>query len=558
MTEKQKQFIQGCYTKLEGYVKDVTEGNILVNQDVLKAVQRYQRDRDSDKWQFRTDKLDKFFHFLTYIRINQEDNYVPFQPEPWQVFYFSNIYGFYYKGTDRRRFTTSFLTIARKNGKTTLAMIQSLYHLSRDGQQDAQVYVVSANSRLSGVGLDQAKNIVSHSPALKKRMRNMQYSVRFQNSKTNNFLKASTGDADSLNSIRPAAIIFDESHLYQGPELIDMGKSGQVGVNNPLCSIITTRGNNTTGWFQFDYEQYLRKVLDQEAEDESTFILMYGLHSVDEVGQPECWIKANPNLANPKILTLDQLTDVYEQKRYRLTGLRNFVIFNLNLWWTGADDGYISEDDLNEVFVDEILEELIEGEGCFMGIDLSSHKDISAISLIFPPSDRHEEYIIKNYNIKTNGKRVRKTGIDIQPWITSGDVIELESDLIDYNFLFNLIDELTDKYYIQKMGFDFYNSHLLIPRVKNDLAIEGVEIRQTPQYFNMPMKMLEKLVYDKEVIINNQCTKWQFGNVVVYEDTNGNMKPVKKKNKDSIDSVVAILNGMAAMLGVMGEAQFSY
>ena len=556
----QEEYIQEQHKKLDQYVQDVLDGTIITNKRILQAVHRYVRDRASDKYDFRIDKLDKFFYFLTYIKINQDDKYVWFHPEPWQVFYLSSLFAFYHKGTDRRRFTTSFLCISRKNGKTTIAMLIALYGLTQDGVQDAQVYIVSATNKLANSGFDIAKNIVQHSPALKKRLRNMQYSIRYQTKETSNFLKAATGDPDSLNSIRPAVLIYDESHLYQTSDLIDMGKSGQVGVTNPQCHIITTRGNNTQGWFQYEYEKYLGKVLDQETTDESTFIMMFGLDTEEEVNQPEMWVKANPNLTNPKILTLDQLTDLYEQKRYRLSGLKNFLTFNLNWWYESSEDGFIPADVLDKVFVDEIPEAIIESEEAFLGLDLSDTRDLCALSLIFPPSFNHPEFIIKNWNIKTNvvENRIRPTGIDISGWIASGEIIELEKERIDYEFLFKLIDELSDKYYIKKVGYDRYNSALLIPKVRDELALEIQDIPQRAMFLNMPMKFIENLVYEQNVIIDNGCTKWQFANVQLIEDSNANIRPAKNKSKDSIDSVIAICNAMACYLESIGQVTFSY
>lgn len=555
----QEQYISDQYLKLDQYVNGVQNGSIIANKQIKQAVDRYQKDLNNPLYEFRKDKLDKFFYFLYYVKLLQSNNYIQFQPEPWQVFYFANVYGFYLADTEIRRFTTSFITISRKNGKTSIAAIQSLYHLIYDGNIDAQVYFISKDRALANNGLRIAKNITKNSPALNKRTRVMQYSIKYETKATDNFMVAMPGEPDALNSIRPSFGIIDESHTFVNSDLPDMLKSGQVGVNNPLMSIISTRGYNTLGYYQYDYEQYLKQVLEGEKEDASTFIMMFGLDSEEEISKPEMWVKANPNLTNPNILTLDELKREYEQKRYRISGLRNFAVFNLNLWWELSEDSFIPNDVLNKVW-GEVEESELQGNDCYLGIDLSSTKDITAISLIFPPTPERMNFAIKNFNIKTNSveKRVRKSGIDLTPWIDSGEILELDTPIIDYDYLFELIQDLSEKYNILSIGYDKFNSALLIPKVRNELGLECEPIPQTASFLNQSIKFLEKLVYDEAVIIDNEATKWQFGNIKLYIDGNGNYKFMKNKSLDSIDSPVAIVTGLAAWLNTLNEEELNY
>ncbi|WP_192820182.1 terminase large subunit domain-containing protein [Rufibacter sp. LB8] len=286
MKDEQRKYIDAQLAKLEHYVTGVIDGTILTNQDIKLAVERYKRDRLNPIYTFRLDKLDKFFYFLSYIKINQDNQYTTFQPEPFQVFYLANIYGFYYTDTEDRRFTTSFLSIARKAGKSTLACIQALYHLAGDNALDAQVYLISDTRELANNSLKITKDLVSNSAALKKRIRNLFYSLRYKTSKTNSFIKSSTGDPEKLNSIRPNFALLDETHLFNDSQLPDMLKSGQIGIKSPLMSMTSTRGFLLNGHFQFDYEQHLKKVLRQEKEDENIFIMMFGLDSIEEINDP--------------------------------------------------------------------------------------------------------------------------------------------------------------------------------------------------------------------------------------------------------------------------------
>jgi phage terminase large subunit-like protein len=557
--EARAAYVREQYAKLDKFVDDVENEGFPVNQWIKKAVERYRRDLSDPRYEFREKELDKVFAFIFYVRINQGDKYRRFYPEGWQLFYFANLYGIYRKKNGRRKYTTSFLSIARKNGKTTFAAVQALVHLVKGGVIDSQIYFVSGSKDMAGNGLEYAKNIVEHSPALAKRVRVLQYSLRHKTKETNNFFKTLPAEPDKLNSIRPAFGVIDETHIMPDDSLVKMMKSGQVGIKNPMMGITTTRGFNLD-YFQYEYEQYLRKVLDQEAEDEGTFIMMFGLDDEEEVGNPDMWVKANPNLLNPDALTIEELQDIYDQERRTLTGLRSFVTLNLNTWWEKGDGSFIPRDVLDKVFVQEIPDEIIEGEECYMGIDLSSTKDITSISLVFPPSINHSEYIIKNWNFKTNAveKRVRKNGVDLTQHIETGDLIEIDRPIVDYNVLFDKVAELNERYNIRAVGHDGFNSALLMPKIKEELGLECRHIIQSAPKLNFPTKFLEKLIYDENVVIDNQVNKWMFGNVKLFVDGNYNVKPMKNKSLDSIDGVVSELNAMACYIEDIGEEQLNY
>lgn len=557
--EARAAYVEKQYEGLYKFIADVKADAFPVNQWIKKAVDRWERDIANPKYEFQKEALDKVFRFLFYVRINQGDKYRRFYPEGWQLFSLANLYGIYRRKNGRRKYTTNYLTIARKNGKTTWAAVLAILHLTKGGVIDAQIYFVSGSKDMANNGLEYAKNIVEHSPALAKRVRVLQYSLRHKTKETNNFCKTLPAEPDKLNSIRPAFGVIDETHIMPDDQLVKMMKSGQVGIRNPMMGITTTRGFHLD-YFQYKYEQYLKKVLNQEVEDEGTFIMLFGLDSEEEVDNPDMWVKANPNLLNPDALIIEELQDIYDQERRTLTGLRSFVVLNLNTWWEKGDGSFIPKDVLDKVFVDEIPDEMIEGEDCYLGIDLSATKDITSLSLVFPPSINHSEYIIKNWNIKTNSveKRVRANGIDLTDWIESGEIIELDRPIIDYDFLFNMIEGLNEKYNILGVGHDSFNSALLIPRVENDLGLTCKSVAQTAPQLNFPTKFLEKIIYDENVQIDNRANKWMFGNVKLYVDGNFNIKPMKNKSLDSIDGVVSELNALKVYIDDIGEEQLHY
>jgi len=556
MNEAKKQYIQEQYTKLYEYIN----GDQLVCEYVAKAIDKYKTETAEDNLDYylNTEALEKFFYFLTYIKINQEDKYTAFNPESWQVFYFANVYGIYRKDTQERKYTTSFLTMAKKQGKSTIGAIQSLYHLTYDGQIDGQNYFVSNSKESAGIALNYTKAIVSNSPALKKRVKQLQYYLKHETANNRNILKVLTADANRSEGLRGAFVLLDELHTIEDSALYDSLKSATVGITNPLISIITTRGFNTN-YYQYQLEKYIKKVIDGTVTDDTIFGLIYELDNEDEITKPDCWIKSNPNLINPKILAISELKALYNSSKITLANLKSFVVKNLNIWYISADNDFIATDKLDKVFVDEIDEEMLLGETCYLGGDFSSNVDISAISLVFPPTEKHEKYIIKNWNWKTSTNKINTNGKDLTPFIASGELIVQDSEIMDLDIIFDKINELSKQYNIVNFGYDAANSLQLVKMVKDNLGMECTPVAQNAKTLNYPLKFVEKIIINEDVVIDNMCSKWQFSNVKLYVDTNGNYKAQKQKSKSSIDSVVAIQCALAVYFKVEYEGeQFNY
>lgn len=549
-------YIDNQYKKLDQYLSDVDSGKIPTGKYVKKAIAKYRKEIKSKKYYFNKKALDRFFHFLSYVKINQEDQYRYFHPEGWQLFYFANIYGIYRKDTNERKYNTSFLTMSKKQGKSTLGAVQSIYHLTSDGQIDGQNYFVSNGKEAAKIALNYTKAITRNSPAINKRARIMQYELRFKQAKNLNVLKVLTADPEKSEGLRGAFVLIDELHTIPTSDLFDSLKSATVGITNPLISIITTRGMNT-GYYQYQLETYIKKVIDGKIEDDTIFGLIYELDSEEEIKDPEKWIKSNPNLSNPKILSLDKLKSLYNSAKITLTTLKSFVVKNLNMWYEKADSSFIETKYLDAVFVDEIPEEIIAGEECYLGGDFSSNRDISAISLVFPPSINHSEYIIKNFNWKTLND-ISRNHKDITDFILSGEIVEQDSEVMDMEIIFQKIKELNDQYFIKNFGYDSANALQLIKQVKDELGIECTPVPQNAKTLNYPLKFLERYIIDGQIICDNMATKWQFTNVVLWVDSNGNYKAMKDKSKSSIDSVIANTCALAVHFNDLNEDELNY
>ena len=182
--------------------------------------------------------------------------------------------------------------------------------------------------------------------------------------------------------------------------------------------------------------------------------------------------------------------------------------------------------------------------GCkaYAGLDLASTRDLASLVLIVEKGDFL--YVVNESYLPSNSdKLVRLNGLDISSWIKDGYIIQTENRTIDYEHILQRIIYYSEFFDLQAVGYDKWNSSQIVPQIQYN----GIYCEQCPQntaFFNYPLKGLEKLILEKKIVFpRNPILRWQFSNIVIYQDGNDNIKIMKNKSKDSVDSAVAM--GMA-------------
>lgn len=133
------------------YADKVLNGEIVVGSYIRLACERFKKDLEREDLEFREEKVDRAIKFIgTLKHYTGRHSGKSFTLEGWQQFIIANIVGFYWKGTNSRRYTSSYIEVSRKQGKTALAAALCLYYLIADGEDGAEV-LLAANSK------DQAK-----------------------------------------------------------------------------------------------------------------------------------------------------------------------------------------------------------------------------------------------------------------------------------------------------------------------------------------------------------------------------------------------------------------
>jgi phage terminase large subunit-like protein len=536
-----KDYAEEQIRRANEFVNGVLDGSIVSNKYVRLAVERYQKDLEREDLYFDLDKVRRVFSFFALLRINIENDYKQFQLLPFQAFVILNIYGFYWRRNGKRRFRYSYIEMARKGGKTTFSAALSLYHLVADGELDAQALFLASTREQAGIALRYVKSITANSPALQRRLNVRQYDLEFKNDfngrQSVSILKPLASVADRLDGYSPSYVLIDEYHSHPTDEIFKVMKSGIGARKNPMISIITTAGFDLSKPC-YNYREGVINILKGEIEDDSLFGIIFTLNENDDYSEPSNWIKANPALG--QIQTLEDMVIEFNQAKITPSLLNNFLTKNLNLWISN-EDTWIPDEDLKEAFSHKMDIEDFKGEDCYIGVDLSSTRDLTSFVLLFKREDKY--YAFPKFFMANNPKKkIRKGGIDLGLWIRQGLIIECSRKTIDYDLMFEHFENWAKDFRIISVGYDPYNSDLIIPRIEA-IGIECTKVPQTAPAFNFPLKYMEKEIYDNNIRLDNKVLRWNFQNVVLYVDGNENIKIMKNKSKDSVDGVVAL--GMA-------------
>lgn len=520
------------------YADQVADKSIVANRWIKLAVKRFRKDLKRKALLQDPDKVKLVLKLFALLNIQVKDQYKQFDLHPYEAFIILNIFLFYIRKTGRRRFTSMFLFIARKNGKTVFAVALNLYFLVLDGVTNPQSLLLASTRDQATIALDYAKGIINRSPAIQSRLRPMQYEIRFKDKQSIGFMKPVPAiDPNRLDGYSPSAAILDEVHAYRDAKLYEVITSGQGARLDPITLMISTAGTLVNSFCNTMVEN-CKAILRGEATDDSMFIMLYMLDETDDYNDRATWQKANPSLGS--IITMEYLEQEYQKTINIPSLLPNFLTKHLNVF-TGGSEVWIPEEILQRTAVPHFIKRT-EKQDIYLGLDLSSTRDLSSLVGILE-EDRKFDAIPWFWLPNNSEMLFRKGGVNLMNWIKEGKIIHCQTETIDYDMIYDHIINIDQEYNIVALGYDPYNSDLIVPRLI-DYGINVYKFPQTASAFNFPLKYLEKLIYEKQMSFNGDpVLLWNFRNVVLYIDGNNNIKIMKNKSKDSVDGAVSL--GMA-------------
>ena len=286
----------------------------------------------------------------------------------------------------------------------------------------------------------------------------------------------------------------------------------------------------------------LMKILKGEYINPHVSIWWYKLDSIDEVSNPEMWVKANPNIGKTVSYETYQL-DV--ERAEKAPAARNDILakrFGLPM------EGYTYYFTYEETLTHRKRD--FWQMPCSLGIDLSQGDDFCSFTFLFPLSNGAFGVKTRNYiTSMTLMKLPAAMRVKYDQFIKEGSLIILEGAVLDLMDVYDDLDNHISNrgYDVRCLGYDPYNAKSFIERWVSENGPFGIEkVIQGAKTESVPLGELKKLSEERMLLFDEELMTYTMGNCITIQDTNGNRKLLKKRYEQKIDAVAAMMDAFVA------------
>lgn len=286
----------------------------------------------------------------------------------------------------------------------------------------------------------------------------------------------------------------------------------------------------------------LMDILKGEYINPHVSIWWYRLDSIDEVGEPDKWLKANPNIGKTVSYETYQL-DV--ERAEKAPAARNDILAKrFGIPMEGYTYFFTYEETLPHRKRD------FWKMPCALGADLSQGDDFCAFTFMFPLRNGAFGIKTRNYiSSRTLMKLPAALRAKYDSFMDEGSLVVLEGTVLDITEVYDDLDAhiIERGYDVRCFGFDPYNAKEFVARWEIENGPFGIEkVIQGAKTESVPLGELKKLSEDRQLLFDEELMCFAMGNCIVMEDTNGNRKLLKKRYDEKIDPVAAMMDAYVA------------
>lgn len=532
--------------KYTQYARDVISGKIVAGYYIKLAAKRYLDFMQRDDMEFRTKMANKPVNFISKLLHTEGQFYKkPFILQDWQAFMVYAMFGFYWKGTDKRVCRNAYIQISRKCGKTSLASALALYGLIGDGEAGAEIDFVAPSAEQTRIGFRAASNY-AESINRANILNCLRNTITFNPTKGR--IRMMSSDAKLGDGFNPHFAIIDEYHALETNDLPNVMMSGMGMRRNPMMIYITTAGFNVYGPCK-EYRDMCADILEGEKVDDTIFALIYELDRDDDWIDESKWKKCIPSL---------NITVEEDYIKQQVTLAKNNVSMevgvrtkNLNQW-VESSQVWIS-DEIIKSSMKPVPMEAFNGQIISAGIDLAAVSDLTVYSMMMSPNPDREfepdKYVFKSfYYLPSECLENNKNWQKYRLWQQHKYLTVNPGNVTDYRYILDDMKGSMDKFMFNGIYYDAWQSTLFIIMATEE-GLPCVPYSQSIGNFTKPVKTFELLLKKGDIVIDdNPITRWCFQNVVLKEDHNQNCKPTKDNRDSKIDVVISMLEALGGWL----------
>lgn len=369
-----------------------------------------------------------------------------------------------------------------------------------------------------------------------------------QNFLTGSLLEVRPMSIDKLQGLRVKVATVDEwlsgdiredvvATLEQGA-----AKEQSGGANDDYLIVAISSEGTVRNGAGDTIKMELMKILKGEYVAPHTSIWWYRLDSIDEVKDPETWIKANPNIGKTVTYETYQL-DV--ERAENNPAVRNDILakrFGIPM------EGYTYYFTYDETLPHRKRQ--YWQMGCALGADLSQGDDFCSFTFLFPLSNGDFGIKTRNYITEITMKKLPSAMREkYNNFLREGSLIVMPGNILDMMSVYDDLDAYIANvgYDVRCFGYDPYNAKDFVERWERENGAYGiVKVQQGSRTESVPLGELKKLSEERMLLFDEEVMNFAMGNCIVMEDTNGNRKLLKKRYEAKIDPVAAMMDAFVA------------
>ncbi|VRM81131.1 bacteriophage terminase [Streptococcus pneumoniae] len=461
--DKAKKYAQHVLTHREEHCEE----NIL-------AAERFFRDLENPTFEMDEDMVDFVIHFIENVIVHQQGDDMfavsirnkPLLLQPWQHFVVVNLFGFYYKGTNERRFKEALIMLARKNGKTSFTAAIALAYQILDTDSGSKCYIVanSVKQAMEAFGFLRFNVERWNDKNIRIKDNNQEHSITANfGDEGSFFIQALANDESRLDSLNGNVIILDEAHTMRNSKKHGLMKKTMSAYRNSMLFVISTAGDIPTG-FLANRLKYCQKVLKQLVTDDSFFIFICKANQSAD-GDVVNYLDENIlKMANPSwgvTVSLKALKEEAEQAMNDPQTRNEFFNKTLNIFTNSMNayfnpDEFIASDSCYDWSLEELARLPIRWYG---GADLSRLHDLTAAALYGVYHDGEKDVdicIIHAFFPRINAqKKANDDGIPLFGWQSDGWLTMSNTPTVLYDDIVKWFIKMREKgFKIAAVGMD--------------------------------------------------------------------------------------------------------
>ena len=444
-----------------------------------------------------------------------------------------------------RRFTEAVVFIAKKNKKTPTLAAWGLHLNCGDGELGAKCFAAARDGKQACLAMNHAIAMVEQCDELagECKINRNEHSITHIGTRSK-FEPLSSSNINTQVSKEGlnGNVFIDEIHIVDRAFIARINRTG-ISRTEPMRIEVSTAGNNPDGYGK-ERQDYARQVLLGAELNDNLFVAIYeapqDLTPEDLALDPLKYGRmANPSWGhtiNPE----EYLAD-YKTSKRSISSMADFMMYRLNIWQRTANI-WIKPEDWDACREPEFTVEDLRGKSASIGMDLSRTRDMSALSAVIPVGN--VRYV--DVKIFTTEEFIRKQGhkADFAEWASSGELIVIPGETIDYEWIWNAFIDYTELLKVSCLVYDKTFANELIEKVEKKFGtrILSIDYPQAASAMENPIDEFEASIIERKIRhFNNRCLNWQAGHASVKPNAVGHRRIVKPYTDDfrKIDAMVA-------------------